>query len=53
MPDGGGGVQRGDERGALAVVGALGEQLLELVDEQDQPPLPIRFWDCRLLPVRF
>ena len=36
---GGGRVQRGDERPPLPLVGALGEQLLELVDHQQQPPL--------------
>ena len=42
MPGGGGRVQRGDERPPLLLVGALGEQLLELVGHQQQPALPRR-----------
>ena len=37
VPGGGGRVQRGDERPPLPLLGALGEQLLELVDHQQQP----------------
>ena len=37
MPGGGGRVQRGNERPPLVLIGALGEQLLELVDHQQQP----------------
>ena len=39
VPGGGRGVQRGDERPPLLFIGALGEQLLELVDHQQQPAL--------------
>jgi hypothetical protein len=39
MPGGGGRMQRGDERPPLPLIGALGEQLLELVDHQQQPAL--------------
>ena len=35
-------MQRGDERPPLPLVGALGEHLLELVDDEQQPPLPWR-----------
>jgi hypothetical protein len=38
-PGGGGRVQRGDERPPLPLLGALGEQLFELVDHQQQPAL--------------
>jgi hypothetical protein len=39
VPGAGGRVQRGDERPPLPLLGALGEQLLELVDHQQQPAL--------------
>ena len=42
VPGGGGRVQGGDERLPLPLIGALGEQLLELVDHQQQPPRPRR-----------
>ena len=37
VPGSGGRVQRGDERSPLPLIGALGEQLFELVDHQQQP----------------
>jgi hypothetical protein len=37
MPSAGGCVQRGDERLPLCLIWALGEQLFELVDHQQQP----------------
>jgi hypothetical protein len=37
VPGGGGRVQGADERPPLPLIGALGEQLLELVDHQQQP----------------
>ena len=39
VPGGGGRMQGGDERPPLALICALGEQLLELVDHQQQPTL--------------
>src|SRR5262249_13263612 len=45
VPGGGGCVQRGDERPPRRLVGALGEQLLELVHHQQQSPrwlIPLR-----------
>ena len=42
VPGGGGRVQRGDERPPLPLVGALGEHLLELVHDEQQPPRPWR-----------
>ena len=38
VPGGGGRVQRRDERPPLPLVGALGEHLLELVHDEQQPP---------------
>ena len=42
VPDGGRGVQRGDERAPLLFIRALGEQLLELVNHQQQLPAVLR-----------
>ena len=42
VPDGGRGVQRGDERAPLLLIRALGEQLLELVNHQQQLPAVLR-----------
>jgi len=47
VPGGGGRVQRGDERPPLPFLGALSEQLLELVDHQQQPARPSLIWLCR------
>ena len=43
VPGGGGRVQGYDERAPLRLIGALGKELLELVDYQQQPPL-LLFW---------
>ena len=46
VPGGGGRVQGGDERPPLPLIGALGEQFLELVDHQQQP-----LWRRGLIPL--